>query len=183
MQVGSGEDTFERNFCCLFDGDTETGDTIFAEMLVGIFTLWTVSHHPAAFSSQPVDEFIAQPDSGRIGINGNDDFFQILEVRLHKTVDPGEVRIGSGRHGDGAFESGGDGRSSIQFPLVDDAGGLPQDGVDVVGNQFGTLHHFEKFRESAKFGVYQLFPFKIVEADATFLFAGLRHKFFLLGDA
>ena len=32
MQVGSGEDTFERNFCCLFDGDTETGDTIFAEM-------------------------------------------------------------------------------------------------------------------------------------------------------
>lgn len=68
-------------------------------------------------------------------------------------------------------------------PLVDDAGGLPQDGVDVVGNQFGTLHHFEKFRESAKFGVYQLFPFKIVEADATFLFAGLRHKFFLLGDA
>lgn len=96
MQVGSGEDTFERNFCCLFDGDTETGDTIFAEMLVGIFTLWTVSHHPAAFSSQPVDEFIAQPDSGRIGINGNDDFFQILEVRLHKTVDPGEVRIGSG---------------------------------------------------------------------------------------
>lgn len=38
MQVGSGEDPFERNFCCLFDGDTETGDTIFAEMLVGIFT-------------------------------------------------------------------------------------------------------------------------------------------------
>ena len=183
MQVGSGEDTFERNFCCLFDGDTETGDTIFAEMLVGIFTLRTVSHHPAAFSSQPVDEFIAQPDSGRISINGNDDFFQVLEVRLHKTVEPGEVRIGSGRHGDGAFESGGDGRSSIQFPLVDDAGGLPQDGVDVVGNQFGTLHHFEKFRESAKFGVYQLFPFKIVEADATFLFAGLRHKFFLFGDA
>ena len=104
-------------------------------------------------------------------------------MRLHKTVEPGEVRIGSGRHGDGAFESGGDGRSSIQFPLVDDAGGLPQDGVDVVGNQFGTLHHFEKFRESAKFGVYQLFPFKIVEADATFLFAGLRHKFFLFGDA
>ena len=50
--------------------------------------------------------------SGKKGYNN-------LEVRLHKTVEPGEVRIGSGRHGDGAFESGGDGRSSIQFPLVD----------------------------------------------------------------
>ena len=75
-------------------------------------------------------------------------------MRLHKTVEPGEVRIGSGRHGDDTLKSGGDGGSSIQFALVDDAGGLPHNGVDVVGNQFGTLHHFEKFRESAKFGVY-----------------------------
>lgn len=123
--------------CRLFDGDTETGDTIFAEMLVGIFTPDRKSP-PGSVQLQPVDEFIAQPDSGRIGINGNDDFFQVLEVRLHKTIEPGEVRIGSGRHGDGAFESGGDGGSSIQFALVDDAGGLPHNGVDVVGNQFGT---------------------------------------------
>ena len=183
MQVGSGEDTFERNFCCLFDSDTETGDTIFTEMLVGIFALRTISHHPAAFSSQPVDEFIAQPDSGRIGVDSNDDFFQILEVRLHEAVEPGEVRIGSGRHGDDTLKSGGDGGSSIQFTLVDDAGSLPQDGVDVVGNQFGTLHHFEEFRESTKLGVDQLLPLKVVETDATFLFAGLRHKFLLFGDA
>ena len=87
-------------------------------MLVGIFTLRTVSHHPAAFSSQPVDEFIAQPDSGRISINGNDDFFQVLEVRLHKTVEPGEVRIGSGRHGDALLNPAAMEEAASTFPLV-----------------------------------------------------------------
>ena len=56
-------------------------------------------------------------------------------------------------------------------------------GVDVVRNQFGTLHHFEMLFPTAEFRVHQLPAFKIVEADTTLLRAELRHKFLLFRDA
>ena len=66
---------------------------------------------------------------------------------------------------------------------MDDAGSLPDKGVDVVRNQFGTLHHFEMLFPTAEFRVHQLPAFKIVEADTTLLRAELRHKFLLFRDA
>ena len=88
-----------------------------------------------------------------------------------------------GRDGNHAFESGGNGGSCVQFAFVDDAGSLPDKGVDVVRNQFGTLHHFEMLFPTAEFRVHQLPAFKIVEADTTLLRAELRHKFLLFRDA
>ena len=183
MQVGGGEDAFQRHFRRLSDGDTETFDSIFDEMFVGVLAAGAVRDDTAAFGAHAVDKLVTQADSGRIGVYGDDDFFQVLEMGFHETVEPREIGVGARRNGDDAFKSGGDGRGGIQFAFVDDAGRLPYDGVDVVRNQFGSLHHFEMLLATAEFRVHELPALEVVEADATLLRGGLRHKFFLLRDA
>ena len=184
VQVGGREHPFERNLRRLLDGYPQTGNPVFAQMFVRILAAGPVRHHTATLGTQTVDQFVTQLQSGRIGIDGNDNLRQILEMRLHETVEPGQVRVGSGRDGNHALESGGKGRGGIQFAFVDDAGSLSEHGVDVVGNQFGTLNHLEMLRvHTTEFRVDQLSVLEIVEADATLLLTGLRHEFLLFRDA
>ena len=183
VQIGGGEDAFKRDFFRLLDGDAKAVDPIFDKMFIGILAPRSVDGHTAAFGTQTVDQFVTQFKPGRVGVNGYDDVFQILEVRLHEAVEPRKVRVSSGRYGDHAFESGGKGGRGIQFAFVDDAGVLSQHGIDIVGNQFGSLHHFEIFGTAAEFGVDEFPVLKIVETDAPLFRAGLRHELFLLRDA
>ena len=88
VQVGSGENAFEGNFHRLFDSDAETFEAIFDEMFIGVLAVRPVGDHAATLGTEAVDKFVAQADSGGIGVDGDDDFFQVLEVGFHETVEP-----------------------------------------------------------------------------------------------
>ena len=88
VQVGGGENAFEGNFHRLFDSDAETFEAIFDEMFIGVLAVRPVGDHAATLGTEAVDKFVAQADSGGIGVDGDDDFFQVLEVGFHETVEP-----------------------------------------------------------------------------------------------
>ena len=88
VQVGGGENAFEGDFHRLFDSDAETFEAIFDEMFIGVLAVRPVGDHAATLGTEAVDKFVAQADSGGIGVDGDDDFFQVLEVGFHETVEP-----------------------------------------------------------------------------------------------
>ena len=87
MQVGSGENAFEGNFHRLFDSDAETFEAIFDEMFIGVLAVRPVGDHAATLGTEAVDKFVAQADSGGIGVDGDDDFFQVLERSSHERLE------------------------------------------------------------------------------------------------
>lgn len=49
-------------------------------MFIGILAPRSVDGHTTALGTQTVDQFVTQFEPGRVGVNGYDDVFQILEV-------------------------------------------------------------------------------------------------------
>ncbi len=88
VQVGGGENAFEGNFHRLFDSDAETFEAIFDEMFIGVLAVRPVGDHAATLGTEAVDKFVAQADSGGIGVDGDDDFFKSSKWVSMKTVEP-----------------------------------------------------------------------------------------------
>lgn len=107
---------------------------IYLQVLVGILAVGAVAHDAAAFGTEAADQLFAQPHAGRVGVYGDVDEPFVLEVGLYEAVQPGEVGVGSGGHGDGVCASDGDERGGVQLTLGDDAFGGADDGIDVVGD-------------------------------------------------
>ena len=104
-------------------------------------------------------------------------------MRLHEAVQPREVALGAGGHGNDVLASGGDDGCRVELAFGDDALRGAEDAVHVVGDEFGALHHHEVFQGAAVLGVDERPVLEVVEADAVLLLAALRQAHRLFGDA
>ena len=140
-------------------------------------------HDAAAFHSDAAREFLPERLPCRVLVYGDVDGLLVFEVRLHEAVQPREVALGAGGHGDDVLASGGDDGCRVELAFGDDALRGAQDAVHVVGDELGPLHHHEVLRGAAVLGVDERPVLEVVEADAVLLLAALREAHRLFGDA
>ena len=176
------ESALKRHLFGLRQGDAETLYAILHQMLVGILTLRPVGDDAAAFGAETAEKFGTQLQACGIGIHGDVDEPFVLEMALHKTVEPGEVSIGAGGHGYRIRTAGGEEGSGIELALGDDAFGGIRDGVDVVRDKLGTGDHLEMLGAATILDIDQCTLFEVVETKAVLLLSGLRHRFRLFRE-
>ena len=104
-------------------------------------------------------------------------------MRFYKPVHPIEVILRSGRHGDYVFSSGTHEGTGVELAFGNDAFRSIGNGVDIIGNQFGTGHHLEVFPTAAILGVDEHTVLEVVEAETVLHFVATRQLDALFGDA
>ena len=181
--VFGGEDAFQGHFFGLLDADAEAFGAVFHQMLVGILATLAEVHDAAAFHSDAAREFLPERLPCRVLVYGDVDGLLVFEVRLHEAVQPREVALGAGGHGDDVLASGGDDGCRVELAFGDDALRGAEDAVHVVGDELGPLHHHEVLQGAAVLGVDERPVLEVVEADAVLLLAALREAHRLFGDA
>ena len=78
-------------------------------------------------------EFLPERLPCRVLVYGDVDGLLVFEVRLHEAVQPREVALGAGGHGDDVLASGGDDGCRVELAFGDDALRGAEDAVHVVG--------------------------------------------------
>ena len=181
--VFGGEDAFEGDFFGLLDADAEAFGTEFHQVFVGILAALAEVHDAAAFHSEATREFLPERLPGRVLVYGDVDGLLVFEVRLDEAVQPREVALGTGGHGDDVLASGGDDGCRVELAFGDDALRGVQNAVHVVGDELGSLHHHEVLPGATVLGVDECSVLEVVEADAVLLLAGFGQAHRLFGDA
>ena len=169
--VGSGEGTVHRHLLGSFHTTAHGVGPMAHQLLVGILAPVAPVHHTAALGTQAATELGLQTTAHGIGIHAEGDGDLVVEVALHEAVHPREVGIAAVGHADGGGIAALDQGQGIDLSLADAAGGLTQQGVDIVGDQLRAGSEGELLVERAELLVDELALLPVVERNGELLLA------------
>ena len=171
--IGGGVHAFERNLGCAVNGIAKCLCTVFQQHIVGVLAIVGKCHHAATLLAQPTKQFVPQFDAHGVVIYRQINNLFVVEVRLHKRIQPGKILVGPTGNADHFCAPGGEAGQRIGFALHDDALLCTGYAVDVVRNEACTGVEFESLVGRAVFGIHHLAIVQIIKANAAFRFATL----------